>query len=201
MEAGRFLKFALGAGALSVALLFLVWSFSREEPSRKGRAGRRSPGPPRVTLPARFLGELKKGGAGRSFRWILVYHGGRRNEGNWKKALATYDLVLSAQEKKGRKDWIAWGSRWTRSGPARTDGVFRLAWLGEATPRLRASLVRVLEALVSFFSLPVQAVRLPWELPWSSRKRPSTGGGSGLDGDRLRSWIRGAGPGQEEKGR
>ena len=186
---------------LSLALLFLVWSFAGESVPPGEAPPHRESCPRRVTFPSGFLKGLREGLAGRRFRWIVIYHAGPCTEQGWMRALESYELVLAAQESGLGHPWIQWGKKWRDRGGVGGDGVFHLAWLGRPTARLRACLVRALEALVSAFSLPVEAVRLPGELPWRIAGRASPATPKGLDGERIRSWIRGSGAGQGRKGR
>ncbi len=188
---------------VSTALLLFVWRLSCPPPGKESAPPPSRGFPPKVTFPPGFFRGLKKVPKPTPFRWIAVYRGGPASRESWKKALESYDLVLSAQTRHSSRPWVEWGSRWGQEGPKGPggEGVFHLAWLGPATPRLRACLVRVLEVLVSTFSLPVEAVRLREELPWASSSRGRRGKTSSLEGERIRSWIRGAGAGQGGKGR
>ncbi len=188
---------------VSAVLLFFVWRLSRN-PAHLGKpGGSTASSPPRITLPRSFLSGLKASPGGRPFRWIVIYRGGEKGGAGWKKALERYDLVLAAQDPDSPRPWVRWGAPWLRPERSREGSkrVFHLAWLGDATPRLRACLVRVLEALVSAFHLPVEAVRLREELPWAGLSGAPSCGKEPLVGERIRSWIRGAGPGQPRKGR
>ncbi len=187
---------------VSAILLFFVWRLSGTHAAPKRPAARGASGPPRITLPRSFLKGLRSSSRAGPFRWIVIYRGGDKGKKGWKKALERFDLVLAAQEPGCREPWVRWGLPWFhRKEEGGGQEVFHLAWLGRADARLRACLVRVLEVLVSAFRLPAGAVRLRGELPWAALSGAPSGGKDPLVGERIRSWIRGAGPGQPGKGR
>ncbi|HHI68317.1 MAG TPA: hypothetical protein ENJ97_03220 [Planctomycetes bacterium] len=187
---------------VSAILLFFVWRLSGHQAAPQRPAAREASGPPRITLPRSFFTGLRRSSQALPFRWIVIYRGGDKGEKGWEKALERFDLVLAAQEPGSLEPWVRWGRPWFhRKEKVGGQGVFHLAWLGRADARLRACLVRVLEVLVSALRLPAEAVRLREELPWAALSGGTAGGADPLVGVRIRSWIRGAGPGQPRKGR
>ena len=158
---------------------------------------------PTVNIPSRIFKEIKKKKAIGDFKGVIIHYGGAVSKSSVEKAISVFDLVLCVPSKKGEGGKVFLGKRWN-TNPGGGSKELHVIWLGKDVAKAKAMIVKLLEGTLSVLNLSRDRVRLHGELPWARTCKGPIGNKclkQPINGELLRSWIRGVGSRHKKKER
>ncbi len=184
-------------------LLMVLDGGGGKSPEGGGRSGTGIKPPPGIYISPEVFKSVKETNRKAGFKGIILHYGGKWSGKSFERALACFDIVLAVPGENGARPRLSFGKRWKKD-PGGGSGELHVIWIGRDSPRSRAMLVKFLEGALTELGLSRNRLRLHGELPWATSCIGPAGNKCFLqpmDGDLLRSWIRGTGAGHKKKPR